>query len=150
MLGRQPGLLAMELTAMARNLDHSGQGDETDLNNTQQISKARTIPQQRKTIQNQSTFQLRLRLLHREWYFYCYRSHAGWDFGLRVFNLISDDDPIILACIEKDNDELLRERFRTGKASPLMLVDWGGVGTDTLLAVSISLFPKCQNARLTN
>ena len=141
MLERQPGLLAMELTAMTRNLHHSRQEDETDQDNTQQISNARTIPQQSKIIQSQSAFQLRFRLLCREWYFYCYRSHAGWDLVFRVFSLISEDDPLISACFESDNDELLREQFRAGKASPLMLVCYGG-GSDTLLAVSTGLLSK--------
>jgi hypothetical protein len=143
MLERQPGLLAMELTAMTRNLHHSRQEDETDQDNTQQISKARTIPQQSKIIQSQSAFQLRFRLLYREWYFYCHRSHAGWNLVFRVFNIISSDDPIISTCIKEDNDKLLRENFRAGKASPLMLVDWGGGSVPvTLLAVSVSLPSK--------
>jgi hypothetical protein len=140
MLERQPGLLAMELTAMTRNLDHSRQDDETGQENSQQISNPRTTPQQCKFVQSQSAFRLRIRLLYRLWYFYYYRSHTGWDFVLRAFNLISEDDPLISACIKKDDDELLRENFRTGKASPLMLVEWArGWETDTLLAVSRSL-----------
>jgi len=135
---------------MARNIDHAKQDHETDQDNTQQVSKARTIPQQSKVIQNQSAFQLRFRLLYRQWYFYFHRSRAGWDLVLRVFNLISIYDPLISGFIYKDNDELLREYFRTGKVSPLMLVDSGEGQTDTLLAVSISPFPKSQKARLTN
>jgi hypothetical protein len=141
MLERQPGLLAMELTALTRNMDHARQKDEMDQDNTQQISKARTIPQQSKIIQNQSAFQLRFRLLYRQWYFYCHRSREGWNLVLRVFNLISANDPIISTCIRSDNDELLRETFRAGKASPLMLVDWAMAPT-TLLAVSINLLSK--------
>jgi hypothetical protein len=146
MLERQPGLLAMELTAMTRNLDHATQEDETDQDNTTQITKARTTPQQSEIIQNQSAFQLRFRLLYRQWYFYCHQSRAGWDLVFRVFNIISYKDPLISACFESDNDELLREYFRAGKASPLMLVDQGWIGTrghmDTLLAVSTSLLSK--------
>jgi hypothetical protein len=152
MLERQPGLLAMELTAMTRNLDHSRQEDETDQENSQQISKARTTPQQSKIIKSQSAFQLRFHLLYRQWYFYCHRSRAGWDLVFRVFNLVSVEDPLISACIDKDNDELLRENFRTGKASPLMLVDeewiWGDEQMDTLLAVSINLLSKSLLTRM--
>ena len=138
MLEKQPRLLAMELTAMTRNIDHARQEDEIDQDHTQQISKTRTAPQQLKISQSQSLFRLKLRLLYRQWHFYCYRSHAGWDLAFRVFNLISSDDPIISACIENDDDELLREHFRAGKASPFMLVYWGD-WTPTLLAVSMTI-----------
>jgi hypothetical protein len=88
MLEKQPGLLVKELTTMTQNLDPSKQQGETNQDNTQQISKPRTTAQQCKFIQSRSAFQLRFRLLYKEWYFYSHRSHAGWDLVFRVFNLI--------------------------------------------------------------
>jgi hypothetical protein len=99
MLEKQPRLLAIELTAMTQNIDQVKQEDETDQENTQQISKPQMASRQSKVIQSQSVFRLKLRLLYRQWSFYCYRSHTGWDLALRMFNGISEDDPIISACI---------------------------------------------------
>jgi hypothetical protein len=136
MLERQPALLSVQLTEMTRGANGFDAGNATEDEPSSQMAHARNKPRKVSNSNEESVFWIKIQLFRRHWHFYSSRSRAGWDFGFRLFNIISHDSDFLQLVLD-DNVELLREMFRSGEASPLTIVRGDSRRLDqSLLAVS--------------
>lgn len=135
MLERQPALLSVQLTEMTRGANGFDAGNATEDEPSSQMAHARNKPRKVSNSNEESVFWIKIQLFRRHWHFYSSRSRAGWDFGFRLFNIISRDSHFVQLVLD-DNVELLREMLRRGEASPLIIIRGDGRLDLSLLAVS--------------
>jgi hypothetical protein len=58
------------------------------------------------------------------WEICCYQAQSGWDFMLRTYNVLHEDNPI-WAFLHEGNVSEIRKLFVEGKASPFDRDGWG-------------------------
>ena len=135
MLERQPALLSVQLTELTRGTKGFGAEDAKEDEASSQIAHARNKPRKVRNSNEESIFWFKIQLFRQHWHFYSSRSRVGWDFGFRLFNIISRDSDFIQVVLD-DNVELLRDMFRRGDASPLIVIREDDKDDMSLLAVS--------------
>jgi hypothetical protein len=135
MLERQPALLSVQLAEITRETNRFDTRDATEDETSSQIAHTRNKPRKVSNSNEESVFWFKIKLFRQHWHFYSSRSRVGWDFGFRLFNIISLESDVLQVVLD-DNVELLRDMFRRGDASPLIIIREDDMHDLSLLGVS--------------